>query len=259
MLFYDKDTTYYYRAYVKVGDTYYYGKDAEGNSDVRRYGLELIDLGFGNIKWANINIGAQYDACAGDRYAWGETNVKSNYSQSTYLYYDSGYENLGEDISGSHYDVVKEYWGGNWRMPTRSEMQMLVDSCQWLWTSIDGQNGYLLTSLKNQNKIFLPAAGYQSTTYFNGVGEECHYWTSTLDTEAQSDILFATSNSRTINAANRFLGIPIRPVTKSGPDEGGNGNITGGHQQGGSQQTGGDNTGGGGAGSGNTGGIIIAD
>ena len=246
---YDKDTTYYYRAYVKVGDDYYFG-------NVRRYGLEMIDLGFGGMLWASINMGAQYDACIGDRYAWGEMTVKSNYSQSSYKYYDNGYEFLGDSISGTRYDVAKAKWGDDWRMPTRREMQMLVDSCDWQWTTVDGQNGYLLTSKKNQHKLFLPAAGYQSTTFYNAVGDECYYWTATRNGDAQAGILHADGSSYLVSAANRFLGISVRPVKKAVPDEPGKG-ITGGHQQGGAQQTEtNQDTVTGKAGTGNTGGTV---
>lgn len=246
---YDKDTTYYYRAYVKVGDDYYFG-------NVRRYGLEKIDLGFGGMLWASINMGAQYDACIGDRYAWGEMTVKSNYSQSSYKYYDNGYEFLGDSISGTRYDVAKAKWDDDWRMPTRREMQMLVDSCDWQWTTVDGQNGYLLTSKKNQHKLFLPAAGYQSTTFYNAVGDECYYWTATRNGDAQADILHADGSSYLVSAANRFLGISVRPVKKAVPDEPGKG-ITGGHQHGGAQQTEtNQDTVTGKAGTGNTGGTV---
>ena len=97
-----KDTTYYYRAYVKVGDEYVYG-------NIHRYGLSLIDMGHG-IKWASINVGAQCASDFGKRYAWGELQPKDSYTERTYDYYtNKGYENIGADISGTIYDVAKAH------------------------------------------------------------------------------------------------------------------------------------------------------
>lgn len=255
---YDKDTTYYYRAYVKVGDDYYFG-------NVRRYGLELVDMGNG-IKWASLNVGAQISSDAGNRYAWGETNVKSNYSQSSYKYYSNGYENIGSDISATNYDVAKAVWGGQWRMPTLSELNALLNTTNytWTWTTVDGVSGYQVTSQIEGtvgNSIFLPAAGYQGGSYYYEAGTGCYYWTSSLYNDGISNYLHGTSTTYAVETERmRYLGFAVRPVTTAGTDEGGGGDITGGHNQGGSQQTGGEGgEGSGGAGTGNTGGTITGD
>ena len=255
---YDKDTTYYYRAYVKVGDDYYFG-------NVRRYGLELVDMGHG-IKWASLNVGAQISSDAGNRYAWGETTVKSNYSQGSYRYYSSGYENIGSDISATNYDAAKANWGGTWRMPTLSELNALLNTTDytWTWTTVDGVAGYQVTSQVEGtvgNSIFLPAAGYQDGSYYYEPGAGCYYWTSSLYNDGNSNYLHGTSTTHAVDTEFlRYRGLAVRPVTTAGAEEGGNGDITGGHNQGGSQQTGGEGgEGSGGAGTGNTGGTITGD
>ena len=247
---YPADTTYYYRAYVKIGDQYYYG-------ETRRYGLELVDLGYG-IKWASINMGAQISSDYGSRYAWGETTSKSNYTQSSYTYHDNGYVDIGADISNTRHDAAKSEWGGTWRMPTHAEMKALVDSCQWTWTTVDGQAGYQVTG-KEGKSIFLPANGYQNASYYEAIGTECYYWTSSISNDAQAWYLHGTATTNATSDIDRFYGLAIRPVTTVGTEEGGGGDITGGHKQGGSQQTGGEGTGGGNAGTGNTGGTVIGD
>lgn len=247
---YDKDTTYYYRAYVEVNGTYYYG-------NIRRYGLELVDMGNG-IKWASLNVGAQISSDAGNRYAWGETTAKSSYTQSTYKYYSNGYETIGSDISSTRFDVAKSLWGGEWRMPTLAEMNALADTdnYNWQWGSQDGVPGFTVTSNETGKSIFLPAAGYQENAYYQKNGTECFYWTSTLYNDGYSNALHGTSSAATIDSRLRYIGMSVRPVTTAGANEGGGGDITGGHNQGGSQQTGGEGNGNGNAGSGNTGGTI---
>ena len=259
---YDKDTTYYYRAYVKVGDTYYYGKDVAGNSDARRYGLELVDMGNG-IMWANINLGAQTSSDYGDRYAWGETTTKSTFTETTYRHYDNGYVNIGTNISNkTSYDAVKATWTGTWRMPTNAEMKWLVDNCDWTWTAEDGISGYRVTSRTQNdkgtyNRIFLPAAGYQSASFYDKIATDCYYWTSTLYTDGDSYLLHGNETSTAdVIPGHRYYGVCVRPVTTAGNEQGGGGDITGGHQQGGSQQTGDEGSGSGNAGTGNTGGLL---
>ena len=252
-LTYDKDTTYYYRAYVEVDGQIYYG-------NVRRYGLELVDMGNG-IKWASLNVGAQISSDAGNRYAWGETTTKSSYTQSTYKYYSNGYEIIGSDISATRFDVAKSVWGGEWRMPTQAEMNALADTdnFDWQWGSEDGVSGYTVTSHETGKSIFLPAAGYQENAFVQQLGSECFYWTSTLDNDGYSNALHGTSSAATIDSRLRYIGMSVRPVTTAGANEGGGGDITGGHNQGGSQQTGGEGNGNGNAGSGNTGGTITGN
>ena len=253
-LTYAKDTTYYYRAYVKIGDTYYYG-------NTRRYGLELVDMGNG-IKWASINLGAQTSSEYGDRYAWGETTSKTTYTQATYTHYDGGYKFIGADISNkASYDAVKANWTGSWRMPTNAEMQWLVDNCDWEWTTEDGVAGYRVTSQTQNDKdgynsIFLPAAGYQTGGYYQEIGSGCHYWTSVYYNDGDSYALIGNQAGDSVTAEHRYYGVSVRAVTTAGANEGGGGDITGGHNQGGSQGTGGDGNGSGNAGSGDTGGTI---
>lgn len=246
---YKKDTTYYYRAFIKQNGTYHYG-------DVRRYGLEIVDMGNG-LKWASINIGAQYDADLGSRFAWAETQTKSSYTEQTYKYYDGGkYQTLRADISASSYDAAHKQWGGDWRMPTLMEMQTLVDSCTWTWITVDGQPGYTVKA-KNGNSIFLPAAGYQDGSYYKQLDAEADYWTSSIASDDTANSLQATSAARSAsNVVNRFRGLSIRPVLTIGGTTGEAGGITGGHKQGGSTGTGSEGTGGGNSGTGNNGGAV---
>ena len=164
---------YWYRAFIDTGDTIFYGK-------ARHYGYEMVDLGL-SVKWANMNLGADSPEDFGNYYAWGETTVKSNYSSSSYRYGTS--QNLGEDldIGETDNDAVHVHMGNAWRMPNRWEMAELMDTdnCTWTWTSLNNVNGYRVTSKKNGNSIFLPAAGFMknSSSVFTIIGGS--YATST--------------------------------------------------------------------------------
>ncbi len=151
---------------------------------------EAIDLGL-SVKWASYNVGANSPEEYGGYFAWGETEVKSNYTPLTYkyylgdlngdgYYYDSNeYQNIGSNISGTSYDVAHVKWGGSWRMPTLDEIKELISNCSWEWTSVNGVSGQKVTG-PNGNSIFLPAAGNRNGTEVYGRGSYGYYWSGTL-------------------------------------------------------------------------------
>ena len=164
---------YWYRAYVKVSDTIFYGI-------ARHYGYEMVDLGL-SVKWANMNIGADIPADYGNHYAWGELEPKEDYSLATYQWYkDNRYYNLGDhfNIAGTEEDVAHVKMGNAWRMPTNSEMEELKNNCSWKWTSQDNVSGYKVTG-PSGNSIFLPAAGYIDGTTLQRSNSGGVYLTST--------------------------------------------------------------------------------
>ncbi len=141
---------------------------------------EAIDLGL-NVKWASCNIGASKPEDYGDYYAWGETEVKTDYSESTYKYYQNGsYILIGDNISGTQYDVAHVKWGGKWRMPSEEDIGDLYEKCTWEWTTLNEVNGYIVTG-PNGNSIFLPAAGTCYEESFGYVGEMGFYWLGNVD------------------------------------------------------------------------------
>ena len=65
-------------------------------------------------------------------------------------------------------DVANVNWGGNWRMPNEKELIELRDYTIWEIRTLNGVDGYELTSKMNGNTIFFPKAGVISkyTLYF---------------------------------------------------------------------------------------------
>ena len=152
---------------------------------------KAIDLGL-SVKWASCNVGATAPEGYGDYYAWGETDTKSDYSWSTYIWCngsgrtltkyctDSSYGNVDNKITlDSDDDVAHVEWGGSWRMPTLDEIKELKEKCSWQWITYKGVNGCEITG-SNGNSIFLPAAGYSLGTKVYNRGAYGSYWTSTL-------------------------------------------------------------------------------
>lgn len=149
--------------------------------------VHAIDLGLpSGTKWACCNVGASSPDGYGGYYAWGEPEEKSDYEWYTYAYsiYDSdGYftwecTNIGSDIAGTSYDVAHVKWGGSWHMPTLTQIDELISSCTWTWTTQNGVYGQLVTG-SNGNSIFLPAAGYRDGASLYRAGSNGIYWGST--------------------------------------------------------------------------------
>jgi len=178
-------------------------------------GHDYVDLGL-SVKWATCNVGASSPSAYGNYYAWGETTTKSEYTESNSKTYG---KNFG-DISGNpQYDAARANWGGSWRLPTQKECQELVDKCVWTWRTIDGHNGYKVTSKTNANSIFLPAAGWHLGSSSGYVGESGIFWNSTPfenyegTTQYAYDLYFG-SGRHYVGCNYRYLGLSVRPVSE---------------------------------------------
>ncbi len=193
---------------------------------------EAVDLGL-SVKWATCNVGANKPDEYGNYFAWGETTTKGRYvdencktleavkvKKSSFfgLLKDTVSEYIGldlGDISGdARYDAATANWGGDWRMPTKTEFNELRKKCSWEWVTRDGKSGYKVTSKKNGKSIFLPAAGYRDMELLYHGGSYGFYWSSTQHSE---NTLYASyldfgSGCPDTEWDYCYRGRPIRPV-----------------------------------------------
>lgn len=183
-------------------------------------GHEAVDLGL-SVKWATCNVGANSPEEYGVYFAWGETKEKESYSESTYKYLiSSKYQDIGDDIAGTNYDVASVMWGGSWHIPTHSQLSELYNKCTWLWTTLNGVNGQLVTG-PNGASIFLPAAGHYFGNANEYKGKKGSYWSSTAAdgriymamssgfSESSEELVFS-QNTYT----SRYFGLTIRAVAE---------------------------------------------
>ncbi len=187
---------------------------------------EAVDLGL-SVKWATCNVGATKPEEYGGYYAWGETEEKDNYSWGTYKWCKGSYDTMTKYCTDSSYgtvdnkttlapgdDVAHVKWGGNWRMPTRAEQDELREKCKWEWTTVNGVSGYKVTSKKNGNSIFLPAAGsrYGTEVYYRG--SYGYFWSSSLYSSNSNSAFYLGFyiGGRDWDSSSRCYGFPVRPV-----------------------------------------------
>lgn len=193
---------------------------------------DYVDLGLpSGTLWAKCNVGAGSPEKVGDYFAWGETATKTCYDWKQYKYsiFDDANFKLTKYCTDSTYgyngfvdnltvlesvdDAVSANWGAEWRMPTAEEFNELYQNTTYIWTSINGVEGRLLTG-PNGNSIFLPATGFylDGELICTGLGI---YWSSSLQTESVESawsLHFDNVNCHVCGTYERSRGQVVRAV-----------------------------------------------
>ena len=212
------NTTYYYCAYLSVDGQYTYGDVRSFTTEKKKDEItpgQMVDLGL-SVKWAGWNVGASSPEEYGGYYAWGELHEKSDYDWDTYQYCENGkWIFIGNNISGTQYDVARAQWGGSWRMPTWAECQELDEKCTWTWMIYNGVAGQKVTG-PNGNSIFLPTAGYRGGTGVYAQGSDGLYWSGTHPEGGFDLSCFLSFGSGIAGWSYYFrdLGLSVRPVSE---------------------------------------------
>ena len=192
---------------------------------------EYVDLGLpSGTLWATCNVGANSPEEYGDYFAWGETKTKSTYDWGTYKYCNGSSTTLTKYCTLSSYGIVENKtelellddaayvnWGEEWRMPSVDQLDELHTQCEWIWSSRNGINGYMVKSKANNNSIFLPAAGNLADNNSEDLKEAGTYWSRTLRPEKPSYAYSLHFTSTSEGASNdlttlRRRGCSIRPI-----------------------------------------------
>lgn len=175
---------------------------------------EYVDLGLpSGLKWATCNVGASSPEDYGDYYAWGETTTKSSYTTENST---TRGKQMSSIAGNPTYDVACKKWGSPWRLPTKAEFQELIDNCTWEWSTRNGHSGYKVTSKKNGNSIFLPAAGWRYGTSSRDQGSGGDYWSATPDESSAGNAysLGFDEGLRRTFLDRRYGGFSVRPVSE---------------------------------------------
>ena len=158
----------YVRGYVKNARGYHYGKVTSFVTPSEKAG-EPIDLGL-SVKWASWNVGASSVEEYGGLYGWGDpTGTATGKGPGV---------SAGGEISGTEYDIAQAKWGDSWRMPTKAEMEELLNKCIKTTATRNGISGLEFTG-PNGNSIFLPNGGSREGTKIVFQGTDSYYWTGT--------------------------------------------------------------------------------
>ena len=183
-----------------------------------------IDLALpSGTRWACCNIEARKPEEYGGYFAWGETKMKKVYNDVSYEYYKGkvndegwsvnvdGFTDLGNSICGTEFDAASNWAKGGFIMPTKTQMEELINNCDYEWTTYDNVPGGRFTSKINGESIFLPAGGgkYNKEVDTNQKG---FYWSGNSSSKKAAFYLNFDNLSTKVKSAKRAGGHLIRPV-----------------------------------------------
>lgn len=146
--------------------------------EINSNGYSYVDLGLpSGTLWATCNIGASNPEDAGDYYAWGEIETKSDYSWDTYKWGTQNNLTKYNSTDGLttlelEDDVAHVVMGGDWTMPSFDDIDELINYANGETTETTELNGvYVLTFTgTNGNKLYFPLAGHRFRSFTTDSG-----------------------------------------------------------------------------------------
>lgn len=205
----------------------------------------MVQLWHGGPYWATTNIGAEKPEDCGYHFWWGDTVgykkendklVASDGSNFNFLFGVSNTPTFNKSIStlrnegwivsndgiyvlAPEHDAAQKHWGGNWRLPNRKEFVDLNSKCDWIWTTTNGVNGYVVRGKGDYstNRIFLPATGFARDSLIYNPNCFGYYWASDpypdSDFYSTGELYFDDSyNHYVCGEYRRDYGQAIRPL-----------------------------------------------
>ena len=201
---------------------------------------DKVQLWEGGPYWATTNIGAEKPEDYGYYFWWGDTVgykrennkwVASDGSNSNFSFIGSNTPTGDKSVStlqsegwitsdsvlAPEHDAAKKHWGGDWRMPTKQEFDDLNNKCDWVWTTMNGVNGYIVRGKGDYSSksIFLPCAGDGFGTKLTFAGSHGYYWSSVPLSDGSNvntwNLKF-TSSSHSTGYYGRYSGLSVRPL-----------------------------------------------
>ena len=151
-----------------------YTNMAVSAADGEHAGFGYVDLGLpSGTMWATCNVGASKPETCGDKYAYGETKTKKNFTSENFTGYGAytlsnpfGIKTFAEEdnmyslksktgrLLKPEYDAARQNMGGEWSLPTRVQCNELCENCYVKYVKVNGVEGSLFTSRKNGKSVF---------------------------------------------------------------------------------------------------------
>ncbi|MDO4511715.1 MAG: hypothetical protein Q4B68_07865 [Bacteroidales bacterium] len=186
-------------------------------------GHAIVDLGlsvcwaYNNLDLDGENLEAEPYTLTKALYGWADaTGKKRSVDAADYpSKEETGTVLPPDEISGTQFDIARKNWGGEWRLPTNDEMVELVQSCTWIFETVNQTPGFRIIG-PNGNSIFLPACGWRYGDQYGAEGVYGGYWSGTLSQEEITAGRCVAFNTNTHNTGytKRYYGLAVRPVIK---------------------------------------------
>lgn len=171
-----------------------------------------VDMGL-SVSWANKNLGTSKDYEPGGSYGWADPT-------GCYYINDLSYYPWGEipsKIAGTNYDAATWNWGSHWRLPTKLEVEELINNSTIEWVKDAESGGKMLlkfTSKINGNFIFLSSTNIRRGKQVSNDGREGGYWTGDLSQNSDNAWTLSFYGNAEVKTyqRERSIGLSIRPV-----------------------------------------------
>ena len=197
---------------------------------------EYVDLGLpSGLKWAKCNVGAKKETDYGYYFQWGDIVDKSNSdcSWENYKYCNGSHNTLTKYCTNNSYgtvvdnkttlepmdDAARVYMGSEWRMPTITDYQELLEHTTNVWVenfNESGMGGRKFTPTTDTSKYSFVSASLERSVFSTYVtGPMYSIWSSSLDPSFPSyaEVLYFDSYTiRTAGGNSRSYGLPVRGV-----------------------------------------------
>jgi hypothetical protein len=137
------------------------------------------------------------------------------YGKSNSALLSAGYIDSTGNLAPAH-DAATAHLGSPWRMPTRAEINALINNCTTIWTTKNGVYGRLVTGkgAYADRSIFLPAVGVGIDSSLYYASSDSGYWSSSPYSGNSNFAWYLTSDSGDSfeDYSGRYYGQSVRPV-----------------------------------------------
>lgn len=188
-----------------------------------------LDLPSGTL-WAAQNVGANKPSEYGLYFQWGDTvgyTKEQAGKDKQFNWNDYKWSIDGSDSNFNKYtttgatldledDAAHTNMGGDWHMPTYSQILELIGNAIFAWTTLDGVSGMTFTSKKDASKsIFIPAAGNVSDGIDSGREGYGYVWSSMQSTyhiHSGQNFIVSSKDASVVDGVERCYGFSVRGV-----------------------------------------------
>lgn len=202
------------------------------DKEINNNGYDYVDLGLpSGTLWSTCNVGASKPSDYGLYFQWGDTKgytkgqvgrcdgkKKFALNWSDYKWGSepnfTKYKTYGTMLELED-DAANVNMGGDWHIPSPTQIQELLDNTTSEWTTIDGISGMAFTSKNDEsNSIFIPAVGCAWNGSIHRSVKYGFIWSSMVGRNFNdgSQYLYFSPEDAYLSISNRFDGFTVRGV-----------------------------------------------
>lgn len=201
------------------------------DKEINNNGYDYVDLGLpSGTLWATKNVGANKPSDFGLYFQWGDTQGYTNEQagkdkQFNWAEYKWNPRGDGENFTkytttratlNLEDDAAHANMGGDWHMPTPTQIIELLDNTSRVWSILDGVGGMKFTSKNDESRfIFIPVAGMAWDSLVDNNEYNGNVWTSmvsTIDIDGAQSLFFDFGCCCLGNGGRRSYGFSVRGV-----------------------------------------------